>query len=730
MFNIFNLETKQLVERLGELIAFNDPRLADIFCKEAAKEGKRYQPRPMAGDKRWRDREHRRIGDGTYKRPHYLNYLEIESEHFLHLADKRPGELSYTKDAPSGMADKQTVISLQGYIEKYCKSRIDPDRIKMIHAEHAANTMTDDGLQFATTPEDIVKVYTQHSRGSAVASSCMRHRLDQWHSMVDADVPFHPCHVYGAGDLAVAYLANSDGETLARALCWPEKKIYSRMYAGGDALHNMLLKRGFEKSAKYYSTGAGRNEGFVGARLLRITHPEDENCYLVPYSDDVARAWDDGEHLIMGTRASRETRPFKNGGEYIDIQRTNCWSQDPSRAARRVGCQNCAARVRLDYIINVYMDGNGATQRWCEACVEAHTFQCARSGRRYHNSVLSVRMFNGSIWSQWAFERYGFECQRTGGRYHTDQCRYVIISEGADPARHRYRPNESEQRWGPDATREHAWQCGISGNWYSDAIAPVMVTGSDGRPQKWGSNFARDYAFKSDVDGVLYNVNDMRVISGGRRVHATQEAAARAATTALVVVPEAKPLEGEPPCKLDTNRRWRTRGNFASNELVTAAMGPYFREAMRDPTAVAAYHTGWSEGRVRPPNMSQWDWEDFKYQLRVRRERAEYQAQEAARLATIKKEQDVADWRASPLATQYVGTAEDIRAVNRGVAAYTLTPEQALDALAQARPSQWQWTTTMPIHLALDEDPEPDDTEDEPYDDDEEESAGWDDDQI
>lgn len=133
-------------------------------------------------------------------------------------------------------------------------------------------------LQFASTPEEIVEVYR------AGPHSCI------------ADFPpeVHPARVYGAGDLAVAWLGDG-ARTWARALVWPARRVYGRVYpadvyhlvdgyrnkrearAVAAALERRLRAAGYRPDRKVDAPPGMRSTpplrfyaGFEGARLLVV----------------------------------------------------------------------------------------------------------------------------------------------------------------------------------------------------------------------------------------------------------------------------------------------------------------------------------------------------------------------------------------------------------------------------------------------------------------------------
>ena len=70
----------------------------------------------------WRERESRRMTDGTYKLvPIEVSRLlpAFEPCHFVHMSEKSRGSLAYTANDMAGVNDRQKIISLRSYLEKY-----------------------------------------------------------------------------------------------------------------------------------------------------------------------------------------------------------------------------------------------------------------------------------------------------------------------------------------------------------------------------------------------------------------------------------------------------------------------------------------------------------------------------------------------------------------------------------------------------------------------------------
>lgn len=131
-------------------------------------------------------------------------------------------------------------------------------------------------ISFATKPEHINEVYRDGP------SSCM----DGNHF-----VGLIPTHIYGAGDLAVAYIQSSEGRIVARSVCWKKKKIRSTIYGDANLLDNNLRSLGYKFSFSK----------FIGARLLLLKN-------VCPYLDFYPIVTRFKNHLKVGKHM---------GGEYF-----------------------------------------------------------------------------------------------------------------------------------------------------------------------------------------------------------------------------------------------------------------------------------------------------------------------------------------------------------------------------------------------------------------------------
>ncbi len=241
--------------------------------------------------------------------------------HFAHVSTADPSKLAYTPNDRFGEEDRQLRVKPGKYLRKFFP-QLTATEVQTWCGKFAAENEKPD-VHFAHDPEDIAEIY--HSG----PSSCMS----------GFDTGEHPARIYGAGDLAIAYLGNLDGAT-ARCLCWPEKLVFGRIY--GDTYR---LSAGLD-ALGYNSTDG---EAFEGARMLRIP------CgggFVGPYLDGPIGVNDNGKNLIIST----------NYG--ITADSTNGTIGDGTT------CDRCEDVVSRDDAQSV----QDAT--WCNSCAECYSFFC------------------------------------------------------------------------------------------------------------------------------------------------------------------------------------------------------------------------------------------------------------------------------------------------------------------------------------------------------------------
>lgn len=374
MFTLLHLESSQLLERAQ----FSDGKRASRAARLLSiKTGQKWQPRKInqSDDSSWHNREQARFDSGEYTPLHYViarvvkEYEEKTNQKlFAHLSKKNPLLIAYTKDAIKGAQDKQSLLSIRAFIELIAgdMDKIGKDFLINVSQSYSAQ-FTQAEFLIAETESDIESVYTNHAKSGNIGVSCMRYSAISFPSVKDR--PYHPTRVYAAGDLAIAYKKDDDGLTTARALIWPSKKLYSRVYSasedGDSSFHAALRRAGYNKS-RYYGH---EYESMSGARLLRVEN--DKGNLVIPYLDEVGCVSDNGENLII-----------ERGGEHGAME-----TSGEIRLNSAV-CECCGSECDEDDLSTVYTDSRMHDgESWCEHCRDNHSFYCHGYEENFSDSV-------------------------------------------------------------------------------------------------------------------------------------------------------------------------------------------------------------------------------------------------------------------------------------------------------------------------------------------------------
>ena len=343
-------------------------------------------PLSVEADSAWRSREESRFDDGTYKRlppsirhAPWFFYLDgrggrharsvPDRDHYAHLSLADGAKIAFTESPEKGAADRQTVMKPGKYLTKYFSHVLTADQITKIATEICA-MYAPATLCIATDADDIERVYTTGTH------SCMAYRASYFVG------PCHPSRVYAGPDLAVAYINKADGSGIgARAVIWPEKKIFSTVY--GDAIR---LESALE-AAGYHSGDLS------GARVQKIC--AGAYGYVMPYVDGISSAEVRGEFITLDVRC----------GE-LDCQKQN------GVTGEGYTCCSCGVGISEYERFSYTTDSDGP---FCEGCYDDVTVYCDYYGETREDTA--VRMANGDTWCQRAFDNHGFTCDGDGDNY-------------------------------------------------------------------------------------------------------------------------------------------------------------------------------------------------------------------------------------------------------------------------------------------------------------------------
>lgn len=391
---------KPVYDARGQLLKFSSGELASAEARAMTSSGSKFQPRRVKDDT-WREREVARFVSKEYKSlpwdgaVWWKNHKHIWGDHYPHVSQKNSvGLMAFTESDDKGSADLQTPIKPGKYLERYFSGVLDTYIMRDLCTTFS-NVFEDNCLLFADSEAEFESLYTTGP------SSCMSHPPEKFTSHI------HPVRVYAAGDLALVYMKR-DGRIVARALCWPEKKTYSRVYGDAGRIEPLLGKEGYKKSAPF------------GARLQRVFAWENKKVqsgnrgFVVPHIDDCTFVMDNDDHLLIG------------GGD----------TKLPGRIIKLVGAQGvsewvsmrckCGKETTKSDLKVVYTDRDGGSERWCSECVKTGAFTCKVTGSLVRKDQ-AVTMFNGDQWWSRTFADQGFVCAGSGLNYPSVQAMTVRL---------------------------------------------------------------------------------------------------------------------------------------------------------------------------------------------------------------------------------------------------------------------------------------------------------------
>jgi hypothetical protein len=445
MFNILDLETGQLLTEDNELIVLFKGEHATKYCEILQlQHGHKFQPRRVKVEGDWRARERAKYGTGEYILPEFLAEYN-QGDYFLHISKNGDRLLAYIQSVEKGEHNIQSKISLRTFMQKYTNaSSKKVDDLERKFFEYLDSRVE---LKIAMDPEEIVRVYTNYDRScSQVSKSCM----------VSSDyknLPHHPVYAYGGGDLGVAYLTNPAGETTHRAIVWPEKKVYSRVYGDNDHLHRILNAKGYGKSSRYYPDGCGRS--LHGAKLL--TFAVEPGCFLLPYIDenvavDILNKSSSKPTIVLDING--HVNPRSQAGVYGELRNPYL-------------CKNCNTRTRN--VRNVRVGVGRTIQNWCDNCSANQAFRCVKTDAWYKSSEYKhVKLATGHIWLKTCFERDGFTCVKTGLNWPLSEKVAVRISA----------TEKKYEHWSVHAAKLHGWR-NYDGEYFSKEVEPIKMQSTE-----------------------------------------------------------------------------------------------------------------------------------------------------------------------------------------------------------------------------------------------------------
>ena len=337
----------------------------------------------------WREREKRRFRERVYRNvpwsnKHWYTSCELADLHHSHLLmgseSNSEGMISFTPSEDKGVNDRQTDMKPRRYLQKYLKAVIkgyiykgnlvnywnskydydDPDPRPDNHKEVDLNKEVEywaSRFEFLAKPtvyhnamdRDAIRWVYEHCGNGA--TSCMTHHAEDF-----SRGGVHPTEAYAAGDLAISFIYEDEippemtynhPKVVARAVTWPDRKIYGRIY--GKYGNETRLRQALEEDGYRPST-------LVEARMLNI---EVNGAAVFPYLDN-----DNGvDYLSSKYYVIR----YEGEGEYRADSQEGWLNEE----AYDFFCVSCDEGYRGDDYWTL-----GCGDRICDGCYNEYYFSC------------------------------------------------------------------------------------------------------------------------------------------------------------------------------------------------------------------------------------------------------------------------------------------------------------------------------------------------------------------
>ena len=409
---------------------------------------------PYAGQRPedcWRAREATRFNSGEYlpigafpwaSADWYRNSPEGKG-HFAHVSIEDPSKIAFTPNERFGREDRQLRMKPGKYLRKYFGKILAETEITEFARSYAAlNEKVE--LQLAETADEIVRVYTDGPRSCMSSSDSVR--------------------MYAGHGLAVAYVAGKDGDPTGRAVCWPEKLVFSRIYGDDSRLRASLMRAGYHPQ--------GPDHSFVGAQLT--LEAADGEGYVCPWLDFNCSQVD----ADRGSETLRVTR----GGEYD--------AQQISGVIGGIFCERCESHGNSDDCFSVN------DQNWCVSCYESYGFHCESCEESYDTD--DARTVEGDpnsrhanheqIWCTACARDQATEC---------DECEKLFAGGTVEVGNSTYCSDCADEKTFHCESCEET--CAID-----DGSVTVLPRGETQYDQNWCNSCAKDTAIECDDCRILF----------------------------------------------------------------------------------------------------------------------------------------------------------------------------------------------------------------------------------
>lgn len=432
-------------------------------------------PRPLriarVVDDSWRIRETHRLFRGEYtplptcvSQAEWFVDSDADKNHFAHRANSDSNKIAFTESPEKGMDDKQTVVPINRYLARYFGDKLRSEDIAKISALYTAQnyslTIGNDAesFRFAYSGQDV-------KSESSLYFSCMRYTKEYF------GTPCHPAEAYAGHGLAIAYIVdpNDDKRVIARAVVWPEKMRFVRVYGEDEtirvALVDMLESRGYERA-----------DDWRGARLS-----------VVEFGGRIVTPYIDGEVTSLEHDEDADFMTVTRHGN-VDGSTTRGWTE--SATSRHI-CECCGNRAHEDDVRHV------GGELWCDSCVDSDAVFCEYEEEYFPDSESFMQVNTRRSIQTWRarnVERHAFYCDRTEEYYSDHDFTQIEVETG----------NNRIETWCEEESEDLFFACEKTGLAYScEDFRSVTVETEDGA-QVWEESQAHGRVVYCKYSGKAY----------------------------------------------------------------------------------------------------------------------------------------------------------------------------------------------------------------------------------
>lgn len=331
--------------------------------------------------------------------------------------------------------------SLTYFLQRYFKLEVTDAMLKEVYGIITGDMTEEFSSQFTfvikdgtddDAPEVFTHVYTHPKPGTctnpSVLGSCMRYETwDTDFGTIGRDFP-HPSTVYAVRPLALAYLHDSDGLTVARALVNMENKQFHRVYSWAPS-NTDSVEVAASKLADYFSDllrgeGYSRGDDVLKGVALRINPIPRTDLCVAPYIDGEYQCFDGDVISDAGYLWRYHNPPIQQyrgeecycescGESILPLPENYCendgnyYCSDHMPDENTLTCCNCGESFSEDDDHWIY-DG----EPLCQHCFDNNYGCCAACGDVIHES--DTMYAEDDRWCNHCFDRRFVICTHCG----------------------------------------------------------------------------------------------------------------------------------------------------------------------------------------------------------------------------------------------------------------------------------------------------------------------------